>query len=101
MRNNYTVSIVRHCKLETGKIEMEKFTFDNKRWTQDCRNACMLKGFSYRDLENGVGKSYSTIHRILTDKREPMMSEFILLCAVLDLEAITYFDVDEVQLRMF
>lgn len=80
---------------------MSKFIFDNERWLKDMRKSRNKLGESMRDLGSKVGVSASTICRIENGTYEPSISEFIRICASLDMVAIEYFDEDEVQLRLF
>ena len=79
---------------------MNKWNFDSKRWSKDVRDSRVALGYSVRELAFKTGIQTTTLHRIITGKREPYMTEFIHICAFLNLEAVEYFDVDEIQMRM-
>lgn len=80
---------------------MAKFIFDNERWVSDINSAQAKKGISLRKMSSKVGLSASSLCRIKTGGYEPRISDFMRICAVLDLEAITYFDENDVQMKMF
>ena len=79
----------------------DKYIFANERWCNDLVKSMQSKGMSYRKLADKLPMSSSSIFRIASGRNSPTLDEFIIICAVLDLEAITYFDEDQVQYRMF
>ena len=79
----------------------EKYIFDNKRWLKDIRDARVTLGYSFRFLASHTPHGPSYWFSIFAGKTDPRMDDFIVLCRVLELPAIEYFDVKEYQKRMF
>ncbi len=80
---------------------MDTFVFDNERWSRDCIVSMRRQRYSYRTLAQKLPISSAHINKLFNGLREPKMSVFIIICAVLGLSAIEYFDIDEVQMKMF
>ena len=56
---------------------------------------------SIRDEAKHLPMSHSTLHRIMTGKRDVKMDEFMHICNRMSVDPIEFFDDDEFQLRMF